>query len=641
MGRKAYRRFAVRLGIKSRIYIFMVVFGEAEMGYEAIGAGRGGVARVLALCLAASFLAGCAIKRDAYETPEVPLPQTFLRDPAAVVVDAQTAAAQGAYLKKMLPEWWRAFGSDELESLVERALKGNGDLRMAALRVVQSHALMGQEEAALYPELSASVSAGAEAPKDGTGTVGQDQHPPSERTYEAGLDLTWSPDLWGEYTAASESAAEDLRAAIFARDNIRSTVVSQTVQAYLRYLSLSDRMRTARKVTGIMVEMLDSLNLKLRDRDATALRVAQQKSVTYASIAAIPDLEMQREQAHDQLAFLIGTVPEALTLKGDSLTALRLPPVPQGLPPQFVLRRPDVREAEAQLLAADADIDVARARVLPPLDLRAGYGYGSVYLRDLFTPENVAWNLLATLTATIFDGGKRSLAVTQNKARHLELVEGYVRTIYQAVREVEDALSAQTHLARRLAAQETSVEASDIAYRLSRESHDYGTVDYLTVLDSERTWLRSLDDLHQIRLARYTGMVDYFTALGGGARLIGPDQEQADEAGGAATDSMEDGADAAVVGTTVEDTVAAAEAKAKARQAAGSPAPEAAPAPPAAVAPPAVVAPIDDMELRPLPGDAPDRPVREGAALKTGGEKAPDGRRWVLHDGVWRASPDG
>lgn len=514
--------------------------------------------RYVALGGLVAVLSGCAIKRDEYVTPDVPLPETFMRDPAAVAVSPETTAAQEEHLRETLPRWWEAYGSAELNALVDRALEGNADLRMAVLRVTQAEAGLTQEEAAQYPSLDATASAGADAPYDGIGTVDDGDDPISERTYQAGLEATWTPDIWGEHAAAADSAAADLRAALFERDRIRASTVNQVVNAYLRYLSLKDRIATARDVTRTMVESLESLRARLRDNDTTALRVAQQESLAYASIATIPDLELQRDRAHDELAFLVGTIPGDLALEGTSLADLSLPVAPTGLPPVLVLNRPEVREVEARLLGADADIDVARARILPPLTLRAGYGYGANYLSRLFTPESIVWDVLASLTANIFDAGQRSAAIDESRARHAELTEAYVQSVYQGIRDVEDSLSAQSHLARRVAAQETSVKASEAAYKLSRQSHEFGSVDYLTVLDAERTYLRSLDDLHRIRLDRHAAMADFFTALGGGATALPKDKAEDEGQGEAAGDGKSVPASASEADTAEDTTPASA-----------------------------------------------------------------------------------
>lgn len=483
---------------------------------------RGSLRQVVMVGVAAAVLTACAAKRDSYEVPDIAMPDT-LRNRPAVEPGVDTFRATSEHLEKVLPRWWTALDSAELDGLVERALRDNMDLRMAVLRVVQTRARLGQIEADGWPVLSATVSTGQESPANGLGTVPVGQSPTSQRTYEAGLRLDWRPDLWGEYAAADESAANQLRAAIHARDSVRAQVIADTVRVYLQYLSLQDRLTTARDVTRIMSDTLHRLQQQQQARDATALRVAQQRATTFASIAAIPDLELQTEGAFNRLAILVGALPGNLELQATTLGSVTIPAVPDALEPKFLLGRPDVRQAEAQLLGADADIDVARARVLPPLSLRAGVGWGSHYLARLLSPESLMWEIAGELVATLFDAGKRGYAVDQSRARHAELTVGYVRAVYEAVREVEEALAAQVHLTRRVAAQETAVDASRQAYDLSIESYNFGAVDYLTLLDAERTYLRNQDDLHQIRLSRLQSVADLMQALGAGAGFIPED----------------------------------------------------------------------------------------------------------------------
>lgn len=486
------------------------------------GAGSG-VRRAIIGMAAAALLAGCAAKRDTYEVPDVALPGELRSLPAGETRMA-TFTATPEVMDKVLPQWWTAFGSAELNGLVERALTENMDLRMAVARVVQARSSLGSVEADGWPVLTASLQAGQESPANGIGTVPVGQDPTTKRTYQAGLRLQWMPDLWGEYAAADEAAANQLRAAIHARDIVRAEVIADTVRTYLQYLSLHDRLETAREVTRTMGDTLERLQQQLDARDTTALRVAQQKSITYASIAAIPDLELQTERVFGQLALLTGRLPADLVLTGDSLQDVAVPPVPETLPPRFVLRRPQVRQAEALLLAADADIDVARARVLPPLSLGGGVGWGNTVLSRLIAPETLMWDIAGELVATLFDAGKRQHAVAQSRARYSELTAGYVQSVYDAVRAVEEAMAAQVLLTRRVAAQATAVEAARSAYALSRETFELGAVDYLTLLDAERTYLRNKDDFHQIRLSRLQSVADLMQALGGGADYI-PDEQ--------------------------------------------------------------------------------------------------------------------
>lgn len=483
---------------------------------------RRGVRRAVGMLTLAVVLGACAAKRDSYEVPAVPLPGDLRNqaraEPTVPVFEATPEAVEAA-----LPRWWTAFGNAELNGLVERALEANTDLRMAVSRVVQARSSLAGVEADGWPVLTASIQTGQESPSNGIGSVPPGASPRSQHTYQAGLRLQWQPDLWGEYAAADEAAANRLRAAIYARDTVRGQVIADVVRTYLQYLSLQDRLATAQEVTRTMGDTLDRLRQQAQARDATALRVAQQEATTYASIAAIPDLQLQAERTFGQLALLVGTVPALLTIEGDSLQDVTVPAVPAALPPQFVLRRPQVRQAEAQLLAADADIDVARARVLPPLSLGGGIGWGNTVFSRMFRPESVMWDIAAELVATLFDAGKRQAAVDQSRARYEEVSFGYVQAVYDAVREVDAAMAAQVYLTRRTAAQATAVEASRAAYALSRETYDLGAVDYLTLLDAERTFLRNQDDFHQIRLARLQSVADLMQALGGGANYI-PDE---------------------------------------------------------------------------------------------------------------------
>lgn len=489
-----------------------------------MGAATGwrGARRVAFTVVSAAVLAACVAKRDTYEVPDVPMPAD-LRNQAAAEPAVPTFAATAEALNEVLPHWWTAFGNAELNGLVERALDANMDLRMAVARVVQARSSLRGVEADGWPVLTASLQTGQESPSNGIGSVPAGGTPQSQHTYQAGLRLQWMPDLWGEYAAADESAASRLRAAIHARDAARAQVIADVVRTYLQYLSLQDRLTTAREVTRTMGVTLDRLQQQLDARDATALRVAQQRATTYASTAAIPDLQLQAERTFGQLALLVGTVPADLTLTGVSLQEVSVPAVPATLPPQFVLRRPQVRQAEAQLLAADADIDVARARVLPPLSLGAGIGWGNTVFSRMFRPESLMWDIAAELVATLFDAGKRDSAVEQSRARYEELSFGYVQAVYDAVREVDAAMAAQVYLTRRTAAQETAVEAASTAYSLSQDSFDLGAVDYLTLLDAERTFLRNQDDFYQIRLARLQSVADLMEALGGGADYV-PDE---------------------------------------------------------------------------------------------------------------------
>lgn len=490
---------------------------------------------LLALCFL--LLSGCAAKRDHYDVPMVPLPDRYPKAPqVADVTNAakdvvatlaspscspcstpSRAAPEPSFaLSGVLAEWWRLLGSSELDALMDRALANNPDLRIAAWRIAQSRARLEVTGAPRLPEISLPVQASNVGPVGGvgTGSAGVPLH--GRRTYQASLRGDWRPDIWGELSAQVESAELQLWRATFQRDDVQRTVVASVAVAYVEYLSLNDRLRVARETEKALSGMLASVEARLEKGDATVIEKEQQKAAVYAVRATIPVLAQQREVVLNRLTSLAGATPGVLKLSDAGLDSVNFPSVLPGVPSALLLRRPDVRVVESRLLSADADIDVARARVLPPLDLTAQVGYGSAYLSQLFQPHALFWNAIANLSITIFDNGKRSKEVDFAQAVHEELVETYVRVIYDAVREVDDSLSAIRLMGGRLDAQRIATDSSRRAWDFSQESYMAGAVDYLVVLDTERTYHRNLDEWYNARMERYRGLVGLFSALGGG-----------------------------------------------------------------------------------------------------------------------------
>lgn len=469
----------------------------------------------------AGALAGCAVKRGHYDVPDVPLPPAYPRAPAAPVPEHVPAAAAGAasaagQLEAVLPEWWRLLRSRELDRLVARALAGNQELRAAEQRWLQAQARAAQAGADRLPVLTGSAQRRRESAAGEVGGSVTGGHTPTRDIGQVGLRADLRLDIWGERQAMFESADLQQWRARFQRDEVQRTVVANVVLAYLDYLSFDDRLRVATETDAAVSDMLAAIEVRLEKGDATLVELEQQRAAVYAVKATIPTLELQRDEALNSLALHIGAAPGALQLSGQGLASLRFPTVLPGVPSALLLRRPDIRVVEARLLAAEADIDTARTRLLPPLDLSAQAGYGSQHMARLFEPSTLFWNLLASLSVTLFDHGKRDKEVLYSKAVRQELVETYGRTIYGAVREVDDALNGIRLGSRRLDAQRQAAEASRRAWDYSRESYRAGAIDHLLLLDTERNYHRNLDELHVIDRARYRALVNLFAALGGG-----------------------------------------------------------------------------------------------------------------------------
>lgn len=440
------------------------------------------------------------------------------RATAPANMQPNSADAPATPLGNALPEWWRLLGSTELDALMDRALANSQDLRIATYRVAQAEARAGQANADKVPVITVPVEVSNQAPYYGVGTVPPGSNASSKRTYKASVRGDWRADIWGERQSLYESVDFQLWKATFQRDDVQRTLVANVASAYVEYLSLNDRLRVAHETEVVLSGMVESSDQRMQVGDATIIDLEQMRTAVYAVRATIPVMELQREQALHYMAWLMGTVPGTLTLSDRGLDSLSYPAVLPGMPSALLLRRPDVRAIEAQLLANDANVDVARARVLPTLDLSTQVGYGSLHFSQWFQPQSLFWNAFANLSATIFDSGKLAKEVDYARAVHEELVESYVRIIYGAVREVEDALMNVQMMGKRLNAQQESVNAARRAWNFSTESYSAGAIDHLVLLDTERTYHSKLDELHQVAMNRYQGLVQLFTALGGGVR---------------------------------------------------------------------------------------------------------------------------
>lgn len=458
------------------------------------------------------MLPACALKRPQYETPEVTLPAKF-RNSATVAEDPSRSVSP---LRNSLSEWWRLLNNSELNELVDRALANNSDLRIATNRIAQAYSRTRQAAADRLPSVSLPASANIAAPSEGIGLRADDAPLTSKRTYQVNVRADWRPDLWGEVKSMYESSELQLWRAIYARDDVQRALVANVVSVYSNYLSLCDRLRIAEESESVLSGLLASVRERMDAGDATIIDFQQQRAAVFQVRATIPQLVQQRDQAKNRLASLLGTVPGALHLSERGLQTLSYPVVSPGLPSALLLRRPDVRVMEATMLAADANIDAARARIFPQMDINAQYGVGGFSFSQLLSPAGIFWSGLANLSTVIFDYGKRSADVAIARRLHEELVESYIQTLYNAVREVEDAQVGIASTENRLRSQQVSVDAASQAWTYSRESYEAGAIDYMVLLDTERNYHARLDELNRIQLEHVLALVELFQSIGGG-----------------------------------------------------------------------------------------------------------------------------
>lgn len=488
-------------------------------------------------------MGGCAIKRDRYDVPAAPLPAQYsqtvfpkadevappLKDGKAselvppedgkaseVIFPEDSKEATKPQKEVVLDEWWRSLESAELNALIDQALANNADLRIAMLRVTQTQARSAQAHANEFPVITAPFEARHDDPPNGVNSALFPTTFSSRTYYQGSLRGDWQVDIWGELSAMNESAEMQMWRVTYQSDDTRRTLIANVASRYVEYLSLNDRIRVARETEIVLHGMLQAVSDRVEAGDATVIDLEQQRSADFAVQATIPGLELQREMAANALAQLLGVTPGMLALSDRGIDSLLFPGVLLDMPSSLLLRRPDVRAVEARLLAADADIDVARARLLPPLSLTSQAGAGLLSIAQLVQPYGIIYNALGNLSATIFDHGKRTQDVAYARSLHEELVETYVRVIYAAIRETEDGIS-NTHMnGRRLEAQTVATDAAFRAWKASQDSYGVGGIDFLTLIDTERTYHRTLDEYHRIRMERYQGLISLYSALGGG-----------------------------------------------------------------------------------------------------------------------------
>jgi len=454
---------------------------------------------IVSTVIVAQFvLAGCA-------TTSAP-PQ-----PGVGIPDAWREAANPAPATVPL-DWWRAFNSAELADLIAAALVGSPDLAAARERVSQAEAQVRVAGASLFPTLDLGVT-----------SVRRDTHPDqgpaiNVDTTNGVLSASYEIDLWGRLASGVRAAESSLLASRYDLETARLTLVAGVATAYFDLLSLRDRLALARDNVATAERVLAVVEARVRNGAATPLDLVRQRATTASQRASIPPLELQERQTLSALAILVGRTPVGFHVAGRSVVALEVPEIAPGLPAELLVRRPDVATAEAQLLAANANLAVARAALLPSITLSGSVGLASGALFAFGNPATIV-TAAAALAQPIFDGQRRGAEVDSAAARERELVETYRRAILAAFADVENALVAASRNEQQEVLQgEVRTEARE-ALRLAEVRYRAGADDLLVVLDAQRTLFQAQDQLAQARLARLQTAVSTYRALGGGWKL--------------------------------------------------------------------------------------------------------------------------
>ncbi len=495
-------------------------------------------------------LAGCDLGPD-YSRPALTIPPAFR---------ATLESAQAAW---PAPDWWRAFGSPELDRLIAEARAYNQNLAAAAARVVQADAQVSITGSPLLPTVSAngngsytrigstggagaagittggggvtsttstgSTSTGAGATTSTTSNVGSTvvtgarggggARYVDSRQYSLQGAVSYQADFWGRNRAIYQSAQAAALASRFDQETVALTVVTSVAITYFQALGAADRLADAQSNLKIARDTLKVFQARLEFGTGNALDVAQQEALVDGEAALIPSFQSQLEQQVIALSTLVGLPPEQIAVAANTLFNLPTPLVGGGLPSELLARRPDVAFAEANLLSQNGNVRAARAAFFPIVQLTTQGGVESLALSTLFGPGSLLFSAATSVTQTIFDNGLLQGDLDQAKGRFTELVANYRQAVLQAFQDADIYLVAVRYAAQQEALQRQAVAVAQKAEDIARAQLAAGTVDITIVINTETTLFNDQDTLAQVRLLYFQSLINLYKALGGGWTL--------------------------------------------------------------------------------------------------------------------------
>jgi multidrug efflux system outer membrane protein len=403
-------------------------------------------------------------------------------------------------------DWWNGFSAPELPPLETTAKAENLDLLAAAARVEQAAANTGIAGSALFPLLTANGQASRSGSNVHTGIPGTSS---TGNTFGIGAQASYELDIWGLNRDELRAAEQNELSARYAQETVALTITSDVANTYMDVLALRERVAIAKRNIDAAKRILVITQAKVTNGVSSNLELAQQKAQLAGEEAAIPQLEEQEREARYALAILLGRAPENFDVTAQNLDGIMPPAVKAGLPSELLERRPDVAQAEAQMLAAHANLDAARAAFFPHIDLS-----GSI--TQFFDPSTLAWSIGSSLLQTIFDGGKLTYQSRLARAQQTELLADYRKAVFSALSDTESAMGQVTSLTDQQRFVTEQVTNAREASRISELQYREGVTDLLTVLQTQQTQFTAEDELVQIKLARLQANVALYRALGGG-----------------------------------------------------------------------------------------------------------------------------
>lgn len=444
----------------------------------------------LSIVIIALILTACTVGPD-YQRPEVVVPQQW--------TVGYPAAAELSNVA-----WWNQLDDSALNELMERAVRQNLDLQAAAARVDQYLGQLETTRAQFFPQVGAGINVSTQRNAGNTIDAAQ-----------AGINANWELDLWGRIRRANEASRAQIIASEQGRRAVLMTLVANVAANYIALRGLDRQLSIARQTEKAYAETYEIFKLRYAYGTIDQLQLSQASSLYESARKAVPRYESLVRQQENFLSVLTGQLPGGIP-RGREIDELRAPGIPAGLPSTLLERRPDILQAEQNLVAANAQIGVARAAYFPTISLTGVLGSVSGDLGGLFGSGTGSSTLAGGISGPLLNFGAVSGQVTQSEAQQQQTLLQYRQTILEAFREVEDALVKTTKGREEAAAQKNQVDALVLTASLARLQFDQGKVDYLEVLDAERSLFASQLEMVQKEVDLLGALVSVYKAMGGG-----------------------------------------------------------------------------------------------------------------------------
>jgi multidrug efflux system outer membrane protein len=456
---------------------------------------------ICSILILLALLSGCAVGPD-YRRPSIDAPESWRVEETRAKDVANT-------------EWWGQFEDPVLNDMILTALRENKDIQLAAARVEEFMGRYQVSRSALFPQAYGAAAASRTQTSDRVNVLVPDYADNPWTEYLLAGSAFWEIDLWGKVRRANEAARATLLSTDEARNTVILTLVCGVASAYVELRNLDRQLEIAESTLTSRENTLKLFTKRYQRGGISELELRQAQLEVETARATVPALRKAVFRQESLISVLLGHNPGAIA-RGKAIDELTLPAVPFGLPSDLLERRPDIRQAEQDLVAANARIGVARAAYFPSISLPGTYGVRSADLSDLFTGPAGMWSFGVPITMPIFTAGAISGEVKAAEARQKQALIRYQQVIQQAFREVNDFLSDQSRTREQLEAQKRQVETAAAYERLARKRYDNGYVGYLEVLDAERSVFIFQLAYSQTQAVLFQSLVNVYKSMGGG-----------------------------------------------------------------------------------------------------------------------------